>query len=249
MSGDDYQRGYSGQAPRAGGGLVAGEAYGQGMVDSQRRQPGYNDKTSSAVTLLLLGVPALVFWAAAGGGGAAATTAFAWAIILICLVGASLVAGLVTFVALSLLVALSKAPGRFGSPRRAFVYAAIVSLLAGGALMWMGLESVAQVAKDGAAAGGMVTAFAGGIGRLAWAAAVPLVHGLWESRALDVAQGIGGVGSLLAAVLMLAVPVLAFTFALRRLCGTVAALALGILTQAGIAFLVVGMLSAAFQQL
>jgi hypothetical protein len=249
MSTEDYNRGYSGQAPLPGGGLVAGEAYAQGVVDSQRRQPGHSDKTSSAVTLLILGVPLLVFWAAAGGESGGAATAFAWGIILICLVGASLGAGLVTFVALSLLVALSKTPGRFGSPRRAFVYAAMVSLLGGGALMWMGLESVAQVAKDGAAASGLVTALAGGIGRLIWVADLPLVHGLWESRALDVVQGIGGAGSLLAAALMLAVPVLAFTFALRRLCGTGMALALGTLTQAGIAFLVVAMLSSAFQQL
>lgn len=249
MSAEDYSRGFSGQAPLPGGGIVAGEAYGQGMADSMRREPGYNDRTSSAITLLILGVPALIVWVVAGGGSGAVATAVGWAVIVICLAGASLGAGLVTFVALSLLVALSKAPGRFGSPRRAFVYATLVSLLGGSALMWTGLESIALVAKDGATAGSLMSALAGGFGWLTWVAALPVVHGLWESPALALAQGVGGTGSLLSAALILAVPVLAFTFALRPLCGTLAALAIGLLTQAGITFLVMAMISATLQQL
>lgn len=218
-----------------------GNDYQAGYQAGQANQPGYNTKTSSAVALLIVAVPALALW----GGGGAVVGALGWAVMFIVLAVASLGAGLLTFLALSMLVALSKQPGRFGSPGRAFVYAATVSLVAGGVLMWMGFESVTLVAQSGAAAGGLTTAFAGGIGWLIWAAALPVVHGLWESPALDAAQGIGGVGSLVAAVLILAVPVLAFTFALRRLCGTLAALTLGILTQAGIAFVAMGMLSAA----
>lgn len=245
MSTEDYNRGYSGQAPLPGGGIVAGESHAQGIIDSQRRQPGYNDKTSSAITLVILGVPALLFWAGSGGGGAATIE---WRAIVISLVGAALAAGLATWLVLSLLISMSAPPETTGSPRRAFIYAALVSLLSGCFLMWVGLESITEVARDGAAASLAAKTFAGGAGWLIRLGALPLVHGLWESPALQTAQSLGGAGAMMAAALMLAAPVLAFTVLMRRQCGTTAALVLGLLTQSGIAFVAMAVLSSVLAQ-